>query len=306
MTGWERVPIMAAGNGLPVPTRARPSVHARTSDGMHSARGVGFDSGSTIGRMRAVGLRSNDLFGEQSGLAGHADQRVRRDMTNDLEQRDLAIAVGQIARPIPMDGRTPPGSRADHRADRAADRRDRRASTPTCLVCRNPGRHERARRLSGDADTGRTGADDDHPQVDEWSGADAHAADDCCDGDGGGALDVVVERADAVAMRVEQPVGVALGEVLPLQQHARATIVQRRHERADQLVVLLVAQATMTPTEVQRIRQQRLVLGADVEEHRQRAFGSTPPTAVYSASLPIGMPIPPTPRSPSRGCARHR
>ena len=38
------------GNGEPVATRARPSVHARTSAGDASESEVGFESGRTIGR----------------------------------------------------------------------------------------------------------------------------------------------------------------------------------------------------------------------------------------------------------------
>ena len=43
-----------------------------------------------------------------------------------------------------------------------------------------------------------------------------------------------------------------------------------------ELVVVGVAQAAMSPAEVQRIGQQRLVLGAGVEEHRQRSLGIDP------------------------------
>ena len=57
--------------------------------------------------------------------------------------------------------------------------------------------------------------------------------------DRGRALDVVVERADPIAVAVEQAGGVALGEVLPLHEHAGEAVVAATSTKlVDQLVVL--------------------------------------------------------------------
>ncbi len=68
-----------------------------------------------------------------------------------------------------------------------------------------------------------------------------------------------------------------LGEVLPLQQHAGEPLAERIDERVDEFVVLGAADALVPPTEIERIRQQRFVVGADVEHHRQRS-GRIEPT----------------------------
>ncbi len=49
-------------------------------------------------------------------------------------------------------------------------------------------------------------------------------------------------------------------------------MTQCGHEGVDELVVLVVAEPTVPPPEVQRIREQCLVLGARIEEHRQGAL----------------------------------
>ena len=124
--------------------------------------------------------------------------------------------------------------------------------------------------LTGDPRPGRATADDDEPQVGQRRPGDPQSGDDRRDGHRGSALDVVVEREDVVAMASEQPVGMDLREVLPLHEYAGEPTTQGVDERVDELVVLVAPDASVTPAEVERIRQQRLVVGADIEEHRQR------------------------------------
>ena len=52
-----------------------------------------------------------------------------------------------------------------------------------------------------------------------------------------GALDVVVEGADAVAILLQQAEGVVVGEVLELDHHAGKDLRGRADELLDQLVV---------------------------------------------------------------------
>ena len=71
-------------------------------------------------------------------------------------------------------------------------------------------------------------------------------------------------------MAGEQPRRVVLPEVLPLQEDAREASAHAGHEGVDELVVLVTPQPRPPRAEVERVGQQRLVVGADVEHHRQR------------------------------------
>ena len=55
----------------------------------------------------------------------------------------------------------------------------------------------------------------------EWDAGDIDGRQQGSGRDRGGALDVVVEGSQAVAIALEQPGGVVAGEILPLQQHMR-------------------------------------------------------------------------------------
>ena len=77
--------------------------------------------------------------------------------------------------------------------------------------------------LLGDPAARRAGAEDRDGVVAERPAGDGHRGEQGAGGHGGRALDVVVERAELVAVALEQAVGVVLGEVLPLEQHARET-----------------------------------------------------------------------------------
>ena len=85
----------------------------------------------------------------------------------------------------------------------------------------------------------------------------------------GGALNVVVEGQQLVAIALEDRQRVRGGEVLPLQQHVGKLVLHRRHEFVDERVVLVVADASVTPPEVLRVLQQFDVVGTDVQHDRQ-------------------------------------
>ena len=85
-----------------------------------------------------------------------------------------------------------------------------------------------------------------------------------------GALDVVVEGAKPVAITLEQAGRVALGEVLPLQQDMRPALVDRRDELLDKIVVFGPAHALVPPADIERIVEIGVVVGADIEQDRQR------------------------------------
>src|SRR5262249_60504088 len=66
------------------------------------------------------------------------------------------------------------------------------------------------------------------------------------DRDGGGALDVVVEGGEDVAVALEERERRALFEVLPLEQRLREAAPDGLHELLDQLVVRCPAQPGLT------------------------------------------------------------
>ena len=62
-------------------------------------------------------------------------------------------------------------------------------------------------------------------------------------------------------------------EVLPLQQHVGQLLFHGRDELVDERVVVVVADSPVAPAEVLRMFQQFDVVGAHVEDDRQRASG---------------------------------
>ena len=91
------------------------------------------------------------------------------------------------------------------------------------------------------------------------------------EGDGRGALDVVVEREQLVAVALEDRQCVRGGEVLPLQQHVGQFVVDGGDELVDELEVVVVADPPVPPAQVLRIFEQFHVVGAHVKHDRQRA-----------------------------------
>ena len=96
------------------------------------------------------------------------------------------------------------------------------------------------------------------------------------EGDGRGALDVVVEGEQFVAVPLEDRLRVRGGEVLPLQQHVGQLFLYGFDEFVDEGVVVVVADPPMAPAEVLRVFEEFDVVGADVEDDRQGASGIDP------------------------------
>ena len=124
--------------------------------------------------------------------------------------------------------------------------------------------------LLGDAAARRAGADEGHTLLADLlalglagrqQGTDAHRR---------GALNIIIEAAQFVAIAIQQRHGVGLGEILELQQHVRPATLHRGHEIGDEGVVLGLGHPRMAPAHVHRIVEQGLVVGADVESDRQR------------------------------------
>ncbi len=121
-----------------------------------------------------------------------------------------------------------------------------------------------------DADTRRAGAQHDDLLLRQGTTGNFRGAVQRPDGDGGGALDVVVEGEQLVAVAAQDRQRVCGGEVLPLQQDLWQRLVHRADEAVDERVVLVVVDATVPPAEVTRILQELDVVGAHIEHDRQR------------------------------------
>ncbi len=88
-----------------------------------------------------------------------------------------------------------------------------------------------------------------------------------------GALDVVVEGQEPVAIAVEQTPGIGACEILPLQQYMRPARHHRADEALDERVIVGAAHAFVPPADIKRIGQSLLIVGAGIEQDRQGGGG---------------------------------
>ena len=91
-----------------------------------------------------------------------------------------------------------------------------------------------------------------------------------------GALDIVVEREQLVAVALEDRLRVRGREILPLQQHIRQLVAHGGYELVDESVVVVVVDAPVPPAEVLRVLEEFDVVGAHVEHDRQGARRADP------------------------------
>ena len=98
---------------------------------------------------------------------------------------------------------------------------------------------------------------------------DAGRGEDAGEHDGAGALDVVVERGQHLAVAVQQVEGVLLLEILPLEQRAGKAPAHGDDELLHDRVVLGPAQAPVGPAQIQVVVEQRLVVRAHVQADGQ-------------------------------------
>ena len=123
--------------------------------------------------------------------------------------------------------------------------------------------------LLGDTGAGRSGTDDDDLLITDRAVGLAQSRQHGGHGHRGRALDVVVERAQVVAIAIEQEMGVVFGEVLPLQHHVREDLLHGLDERVDERVVVRPDDAFVPPAEIVGVVASRFVVRADIEHDRQ-------------------------------------
>ncbi len=87
--------------------------------------------------------------------------------------------------------------------------------------------------------------------------------------DGGGALDVVVEREKRIAVAVQERARVRRRKVLPLEERSGQLGLDGLDEAVDEREVRLARDALLAPAEVLRVPEQLLVVRPDVEDDRK-------------------------------------
>ncbi len=87
---------------------------------------------------------------------------------------------------------------------------------------------------------------------------------------GGGALNIVVEGAELIAVTRQEPVGVADREILPMQENVRPPFTDGVDKGGDEGVIIGAAHALVPPPDVERIGQMILIVRSDIEHDRQR------------------------------------
>ena len=146
--------------------------------------------------------------------------------------------------------------------------------------------------LFGDPGGGRAGAEDHHALLGKWRTGDVESGKHTRQSHRPGALNVVVEHTEPVAIPVQQRPRVRQREVLPLEQDVGESPYNGLDERLDELVVCLAAHALMSPSQVQRIVEKTLVVRSDVERHRQGVRGVDAGADRVQRELPHGDPHP--------------
>src|SRR5262249_18275963 len=84
-----------------------------------------------------------------------------------------------------------------------------------------------------------------------------------------GALDVVVERADLVAVALEDRHGIDVRKVFPLDAAFRIELLHSRHELFNECRIFVAADAALAQSKVERVLDQSVIIGADIEHDWQ-------------------------------------
>src|ERR1035438_4640891 len=122
--------------------------------------------------------------------------------------------------------------------------------------------HHGVAKLVGNSNPCRTGAEDDHSLVAQRHSADAHGGDGRRQRDGTGALHIVVENADPVAVLLEDPPSIARRKILPLQQRVGEQLCRDSDVSVDEGVVAISAYTGVPVPDVHGIAEQTLAVSS--------------------------------------------
>ena len=275
--------------GLPVATMASPFVHARTSAGSASHDALGFERGNTTGRgvLSRMARMTPPIEGPR--LTGQADQHRGLRKANRVREslrRPGPRGTGErtlVPFHLPIGGKQP--LRIGNEDPRAR------------LVGREPLALHPSKEGPGDADAARSGTMNHDALIAQSLAPQSRRIEHPREGDRSRPLDVVVERREHVAEGVEHVEGLILGEVFPLHDRARPPPADGIDESVEEGGVCGAAKTSMAHAEVQRIGDQVLTIGPDVEADGD-GVERAETTDRIEASLPMAIATPPYPWSP--------
>ena len=121
----------------------------------------------------------------------------------------------------------------------------------------------------GDAGRSLAGAKEQHLLVGKLAAGHTQRREQARERHRGRSLDVVVEDVYLVAIFVQQPERRVIGEILELDQHAGEGLARGGDEFVDEFVIGRAAQPLLAQADIIGIVQKVLVVGADVQHHRQ-------------------------------------
>ena len=234
-----------------------------------------FHAGGRVGKRhhdRALAVLvhlTNNLFREEAGLSGNADQNIRLHVAHHVQQGEdfvVSIPVFQVLAFLHQFGlerqqvRHTVGQQAETVNHKHAGAGQLFTQAFTLRLGNN---------LFGDTASCGACPEEDDFLIAQLAAGCAAGGDKRTHGHGCGALDIVVKGADLIAIAVQQRHRVLLRKVFELQQHVRPAVFHGLDEIVDKLVVLFVGNTRMTPAHIQGIVQQLLVIGAHIQHHRQ-------------------------------------
>ena len=207
------------------------------------------------------GHAAQDRRRERLGDGAHAHQHRRLELLDRLGQRAHERHVVRVRKLVVLQAL----ARLAHEALRVHE-----PALLARLLLADALEARRRHVQVADARARLAGAEEQQALFGELLAREAQARDHASDRDGRRALNVVVERADAVLVLLEEAERVLVAEVLPLQQRLREALLHRAHELVDELVVVLAAHARLVDARVERVGAEALVLGAHVQHDGQR------------------------------------
>jgi hypothetical protein len=117
-----------------------------------------------------------------------------------------------------------------------------------------------------------TGTEKQEPLIGDFLFRDAQRGQDSSERYSRGALDVVIECADLVAVALEDRHGIDVRKVFPLDAAFRVELLHRCHELLNERNVFSAADAALPQSQVEWIVEQSLVVRADIENDRQEVL----------------------------------
>src|SRR5262245_63270435 len=118
----------------------------------------------------------------------------------------------------------------------------------------------------------RSGAQEQEPLVGKLLSGQAQRSEDADQDNAGGALYIVIEGADLVAIAREDGHRVEVGEILPLDAAFRVELLHGGDELVDESEIFFSADAVLAQPLIERIVEQALIVRANIENNGQAVW----------------------------------